>query len=545
MSQLVVEHSSTTTPGVDFLRRVAASRLLSPEWLYLLTSIVFGTAFVCLTPPFQVPDENAHFLRALQISEGRLVSVRSGNATGDYLPSSVLEFGEHFRSIRFNPRVKTSSAHILMAGEFQVNVKDRVFVGFSNAAIHPPLPYLPQAMGMFLARQFTGSLLILFYAGRCMNLAVATLLMFQAIRLTPIGKWVFTILALTPMTVFLAASLSCDALTNGFAFLLIAYVLRCASDSDKSLTLSHIFRIAVLGCIVGLCKQAYFLLPACYILIPASRLATRSQYWLGFGMVIGATFLSVSAWAIVLRGIYSPADTVVGMDPHLQIQFIITHPLEFLRAVLRTLGQAPMYLHQYIGVLGWLDTRLPRWVVVAEIIVIAVVCLADTSHYLKVWQCLSAVGIAMLVGATVMVIIYLTWEPVGSGVIHLQGRYFIPIGPLFGIAIAGLKVAVFPAQSRTTCRAQIIAAAALITLLIATFYSTYGRYFVVDNWPSSDYGFRRQFSNKNEGGDLVPLVADARTRFAISRSAPAIRHGSHAISTSRALTKSRDLALPA
>lgn len=512
MSQLVLANPPKPLSGVDSPRPVAATRLPSPEWLYLLTSILFGTAFVCLTPPFQAPDENAHFLRALQISEGRIVSVKSGNATGDYLPSSVLAFVEHFRSMRFNPDVKTTAAHILASGEFQIDEQDRVFVGFSNAAIHPPLTYLPQASGMFLARQFTGRLLILFYAGRCLNLATATLLIFYAIRLTPMGKWVFTILALTPMAVFLTASLSSDATTNGFSFLLIAYVLRCAAGDEHSLTLANVLRLAVLGCAVGLSKQAYFLLPTCYLLIPATKLASRWNYWFGFVLVVGATFLSVAAWAIILRGIYSPADAMVGMNPRLQIQFIVTHPFEFVQATLRTIGQAPMYLHQYIGVLGWLDTRLPRWVVLAEIIVIAVVCLADTTLHLKLWQCLSAVSIAVLVAGTVTVIIYLTWEPVGSNVIHLQGRYFIPIGPLLGLAISGLKAALFPTPSRTTSVGQMITSVAVTGLLVATFYAVYERYFVVKAWPVTTDDLRLQMGHDDEIGGQPHQVIPTTTR---------------------------------
>lgn len=487
MSQLVVAHPLTIISRVAPPRRFEASRL-SPEWLYLLISFLFGTAFLGLTPPFQAPDENAHFLRALQLSEGRIVSVKHGNATGDYLPSSALGFVAHFRSMRFNPDVKTSSAQILASGKFQIDDQDRVFIGFSNAAIHPPLTYLPQALGMFVARQFTGSLLVLFYAGRCLNLAAATFLTFYAIRVTPIGKWVFTVLALTPMTVFLAASLSSDALTNGFSFLLIAYALRCAAGPEQLLNRSHVLRLALLGCAVGLSKQAYFLLPTCYLLIPAAKLETRRGYWFGFVLVVGATFLSVLTWAIVLRGIYSPADTMVGMDPRLQIDFILAHPFEFAQAIFRTMGQSPMYLHQYIGVLGWLDTRLPRWLVVAEIAVIAIVCLADTSLHLRIWQCLCAVSIAVLVGLTVVVIIYVTWEPVGSGVIHLQGRYFIPIGPLLLIAISGLKAAVFPSPSRTLPFGRIITASVVTCLLAATFYSAYERYFVGGPTPVSKHG---------------------------------------------------------
>ena len=101
---------------------------------------------------------------------------------------------------------------------------DRVFTAFSNTAIHPPLAYLPQALGIFLAGHFTSSILVLFYVGRTFNFLAATALIFCAIRSAPVGKWIFTVLALTPMVLFLTSSLSSDALTNAFSFLVVSRV---------------------------------------------------------------------------------------------------------------------------------------------------------------------------------------------------------------------------------------------------------------------------------------------------------------------------------
>lgn len=170
-----------------------------------------------------------------------------------------------------------------------------------------------------------------------------------------------------------------------------------------------------------------------------------------------------------------------------------------------------MYLQQYIGVLGWLDTRLPRWLVIAELIVIAVVCLQDTSRHLRLAQCLNAIGIATVVSATVMVIIYVTWEPVGSGVIHLQGRYFVPVGPLMVIAISGLKVAVSPFPSRTVASGRIITAALVPCLLAATFYSAYERYFVISLTPVSQHQVTQQMRDTNEVSELHGQVSGAVT----------------------------------
>ena len=79
---------------------------IRPEWYYLSVAIPFGIVFMLLTPPVQVPDEDAHFLRSFQLSEGRIISVKIGNRTGDYLPSGLTAFMDHFHGLRFHPEKK-------------------------------------------------------------------------------------------------------------------------------------------------------------------------------------------------------------------------------------------------------------------------------------------------------------------------------------------------------------------------------------------------------------------------------------------------------
>jgi len=40
-----------------------------PEKVFLIVGILFGTLFLLITPPFQVPDEPNHFSRAFHVSE--------------------------------------------------------------------------------------------------------------------------------------------------------------------------------------------------------------------------------------------------------------------------------------------------------------------------------------------------------------------------------------------------------------------------------------------------------------------------------------------
>ncbi len=83
---------------------------MKSEHVFLILGLLFGLAFVFVTPPFQVPDEYNHFFRAYEISQGKLLSQKvlrsniligfeyfpgsdtkmSSYAVGDYLPKELV-----------------------------------------------------------------------------------------------------------------------------------------------------------------------------------------------------------------------------------------------------------------------------------------------------------------------------------------------------------------------------------------------------------------------------------------------------------------------
>jgi uncharacterized membrane protein/Tfp pilus assembly protein PilF len=447
--------------------------------VYLVLALVFGGAFLVSTPPFQVPDEEGHFRRAVEISEGHLIARKQGNVTGDDLPRGVEALYARFAPLQNHPEEKTSFADVRDAAGLARD-GERDFVAFSNAAVHPPLTYLPQALGIGLAGIFSPSLLVGLYAGRLWNLLAATALTWLAVRRAPVCQWAFAALALTPMTLFLSASLSSDALTNALSFLLVAQVLACALGPAGRVSGRSLAALAVLGAAVGLAKQAYFLLPLGYLMIPAARLGSRARYWTGLALVMGATLLPVAAWSLVVRNIYSPPDTKYGMDPREQFARMRSDPVEFVRVLFRTAENAPIYGEEYLGFLGYLDTRLPGWLHLTELALLVAVFVSagDPRAGVRGWQALVAAGVALLTGLTVLVIMHLTWDKVGAPEISVQGRHLIPLGPLVAVAASWVGGRL-PQAVRQGYRYVPAAAGVVIpVVLAAALFQMHARFFV-------------------------------------------------------------------
>ena len=457
---------------------------VQPHVLFIVVATACGSALVLLTPPLQVPDEGPHFYRAFALSEARLVGVKRGEQTGDYLPRSLLRLNEPFVPLCGRTEMKTTPDQIRSLAAESIEEEDRVFIAFSNAAVHPPLPYVPQAIGIWIARVGSGSLLLPYYAGRLANLLVAIALVALAIARTPVARWSFLALALTPMTLFEMASLSADALTNAVAFLLIAQVLWCALGPRLLVSVQDLILLTLAGAAVGLCKQAYFWLPLAYFLIPGSRLGGRRRYWTGFGLVMGGTLLALVGWALIARNSYS--SPVPGeVDPRQQLNHLLDQPADFLQALLSNFtSKAPGTLEEWVGVLGALDTHFPRWTILLEVLILAAVFVTDFDPRCPVStrQSLWAILVVVLQTLTIFVIIHLTWDRLASQYhwIDVQGRYFIPLGPLAALAVSRLGNRLRPTVAWKRCFLPTSAGAAAAGLAAFSVFLVYSRYYVDD-----------------------------------------------------------------
>jgi uncharacterized membrane protein len=200
-------------------------------------------------PPLQAPDEPNHFLRSLQVSTLHFTPEINNNHLGGTLPSACSDFIQYYGAfIRNNGQKKLVLEDYALGLKQTIDVSQQSFTPFSNTALYAPIAYLPQAIGMAIGTYFQTPPLVLLYLGRLLNLFAWSILVYWSITLLPFNKWLFVLLALLPMSIFQAASLSADTTTNGLSFLLTSVFLRYSFDDQAQLHRQQIFWIAVLGC---------------------------------------------------------------------------------------------------------------------------------------------------------------------------------------------------------------------------------------------------------------------------------------------------------
>jgi uncharacterized membrane protein len=414
-----------------------------PQTLFLILGGFFGVFFAVITPPFQVPDEKAHFYRAYQVSEGVMRGQKQNNALGGILPESLADISKQIsKDIPFHPENKQKVGDILDGLRVPLDSSRRCFVPFVNTAIHTPLVYLPQAVGIGFGRILCDSVLALVYFGRLTNLLVWLILVYYAIKIVPVFKNVFLVLSLMPMSLFQAASLSADSLTNALSFLLIAICLKFAGRGCVVIKKRELVILFLLSAMVSLSKQVYFVLVLLVFLIPPEKFGGRKNKWLVGAAMIFVSLLCSAGWLYCIRDIYVPFRD--GIQTQTQVHFILSSPLTYAAILFATFKVQWMnLLLNYVGVLGWLDTFLMPWQYKYYFTLFIAVALLDGNKGFSV-SLKKRILIAFIFLASVILIFtsqYLSWTLPKAGLIEgLQGRYFIPLGPLFLLLLYNQKI---------------------------------------------------------------------------------------------------------
>jgi len=410
-------------------------------WIFLPTGLILGLVYAFLVPPLQVPDEDGHWFRAYGVSTGECIA-----------PERVL-IPDSMRSMRdaFPPHLEARG--LLVAGDVerwqQVGLRQEIasYTINTNAAIYSCVPYIPAAAATAVGRRLSGSPLALLRLGRIANLLVYVFLTFLALRLLPGFRLLLFVLALVPMALHQAASLSADALTISSAFLFYAYVFHLGfGDSSRTLTRKQVAVLVGLAALVSSCKFNVWIL-LFTALIPAARCGGRARLAGLVATTVVAGFLTAAAWqALNERNLqrFEAARQRVDIYPARNALFLWQHPGVFALTLERTvMARDGDYLMEFVGRFGWLTTSLPLLFCAAYVLWLFVV--STTTAEMSVRGPLRVILLLMTVGAAISVFGLLWVLEVPSGYLAqeiiekqrghvpgVQGRYFIPIAfPFF------------------------------------------------------------------------------------------------------------------
>jgi uncharacterized membrane protein len=444
--------------------------------------VVSGLLFAAVLPPGQAPDEHKHFLRAYHVSEGHLwpEAMPEGWAGGD-LPEGVGRCADAFKYLRhdIHEKVGAETWRALAADGAGPARRPTSFEGTEGNLF---VGYLPQAAAMALGRPAGLNPLGLFYAARLANLALAVLLVSLAIRVTPVGKLVFGMVALLPVTVQQLGSVSPDASTISASFLLTAVLLRAALVGAPA-GWGLVARAGGLTAWVTACKFTLAPLALLALAVPRKVLGSRPHY-IGGALVLAAAVLLPTYAAITGVGPQLPAGPRDDRPSHTldagqQMHAVRDNPLRALGVVGNTVRHLGPSYFDHLFTLGWVDTPIPPLLAYPYAVVLVFVALAGPSPVVPLRMRAAALAAVVACALVIFLALYVGLTAPGATIIFgVQGRYFVPFLPLALLLLSNRSRLLRIDPQRLLA----LAAAASVAEMIVSLGTMVARYYCPEAW---------------------------------------------------------------
>ena len=379
-------------------------------------------------------DELNHIKRADMVGQGRLIGERAqrrGEAfAGGPVEANVNRAEAPYHGIEFHPDVKVDPNADRQARA--VPWDDQVeWQSFENTAIYPPTFYLPAAAAIDLGKALGLDVIQTLEVARGLNALCCTAVGFVALLLAGQARFLlFTGLTL-PMTLMQFATVTQDGLLLASCALACALIARARGDG-RALSAKETWAVTTLLILIGMAKPPYALFSLLLLCMQFERPRLK---WVAFSAALGMSL----AWHLAITAlVQAPTHRPEGI-PNMSAQAhdLLANPTFVFTVAKNTLVHSGgEYAAQVIGVLGWLDTLLPKSYYVAAYLVLIVAAVVTWAPKPARW--LAIILILGLVKLTVYGALYLSYTGVGAPQVDgVQGRYFLPVLLLVPLALIG------------------------------------------------------------------------------------------------------------
>lgn len=458
------------------------------EHVFVAAGLFFGGLFLCVLPPLSAPDEVSHYISAYQLSShimGKTANYKTGHVLvraedwfledvngeyqyeldGDALVAVHQE--ETDTTVLGQTLTEDTYKKIHELGLFRhaavpgVEGADQTpvyAVSTYPPVVTTPLAYVPQAVGITLARLLGMNSLGLAYLGRLFNLFFYVGMTFLAMKRLPFGKEALFGVALLPMTLHLTGSMSYDAMILALAFYFTAVCLDLAYEKEN-VRVRDIVVLAAVVAVMGPCKMVYAVLMALCFLIPVRKFGGWRNYLLAAAAVLAAFVIAMVLVNSQTIAIYtSETETYVTWAEEAGYSFgqLLSNPKLLFQMFYNTfVWQAEYYHLTMIGAyLGNVDVVLdvPYLIVMFFSLGLLGLSFRKPGETLKIsmgQRCFIWIVCLGCAGA-VMFSMLLAWTPVSSKVITgVQGRYFLPFLPVLLMSLKNNTVVLTKDVNRT------------------------------------------------------------------------------------------------
>ena len=395
---------------------------------FLVISIAVGTLFSLSLPANKVSwDEEVHFSQSFWLSNYRTPVSVSPAVTQEFIagidtwpynqPGTVEEQRE------LDNYLDTAGDYRNGGITWSADLNKTIFTGYAGEALF-------LKAGQIFHLPFS----LVYKLGRLGNLYIYCIILFLAIRKTPVGKGIMAFLGLMPEPMMLAGVYSYDPTVTAFMYLSFACILRAILDTEKKITWKD-YAVMMLaffwGCRI---KAVYAPLLLIGLLIPGDHFRSRKERLIMKGGMIALCLGLMASFA--LPAIFSPSETgdLRGNNTSEagQMSYVLGHPIAYAKILIRNIfNTLPSYVigEKSLGLLGHQGEAAFPWLIYAGSA--AVILTGGQSSCGKRLDWKQKLWIFVLASAAVVLVwtsMYLVFTTPGNTYIDgVQGRYYIPL----------------------------------------------------------------------------------------------------------------------
>ena len=303
--------------------------------------ICFGIISALVVPIVDVSDELEHLTRAEITSQGVMFPEwHGGEHNLDQLYNHT-NTGRYSSKLNDDVGFETIQSHMFFLNNRENTVFDTPhdtdkinhtpILDGSSFEQNPFYGYLPQAIGVFLAKLFDMNVIWMLWLGRIFNLICYAGLISLAVRKAPALKIPLLAVACIPISIYQAASVSIDSMIIGLGILAVAYFIYLYKAEEKSLDTKEIAIFCGISLLLGLCKLPYLAFVFLILLVPKKNFKNENaiKYMILGILIVGAAGVLWSTYSEPAL-MHSWRSKLNNVDASLQLHYLASHPIKIL-----------------------------------------------------------------------------------------------------------------------------------------------------------------------------------------------------------------------
>lgn len=462
--------------------------------LYKVAFVVilcFGIVCALIVPICDVSDETEHFTRAEITSRGILIPHWTGedlgvsglfNHTEGQKYSTERNDGAGFYTIKSQKFFTDYLGYTVFETSNDTDkINHTAYLTESTFEQNPFFGYLPQALGIALAKILDLNVIWMLWLARIFNLFFYAGVISLAIKKTPVLKIPLMLIACLPISIYQAASVSIDSMIISLGILAVSYFIYMCYAKEKSITTREIAIFTIICIILGLCKLTYLAFIFLLLLVPFKNYEKDTKN------VLPIIFISIIAAAGIgfLWSRYSTPTLLHSwrgsrnlVNSTLHIQYLKNNPnhtLDFFKIIFtRDLRHIANGVFSFFGARQVVDHYIDKYVLVTLSLLsfLAVTLLAYPQKLKFALKAkLGSFGLILLIYISTCFIQLLTWAFIGQFNLGLSIRYFIPLLALIPIVISLSKFN--PIEKEVFDKYAIVLIVVFLATMIISFATKY------------------------------------------------------------------------